>query len=192
MILGRGGAGKSTLAGQLGEVLSLPAGKLARYPAYQWDVSQCDGWIVDCDVGPYGDTLDVRLRTTDTVIVLDFAFLRCAWRSIRRAGIPPAYWRWVRAWRSIRRGTLPPYWRWVWEYRRRSLPKAMQMIAADAPHAKVYVLRNPRMVRRFVAGLPQDRPQPVTDNSDHLEPGSRRTCMVKLRFDVTNGRSHGG
>jgi len=67
--------------------------------------------------------------------VLDFMFMRCAWRTILRG--------------RERAG----YWRWVWAYRRQSLPKIMRAIRQDAPHARVCVLRTPAMVRRLVADL---------------------------------------
>lgn len=149
MILGRGGAGKSTLARHLGEVTGLPVVELdtlfwqtglttadpARWAAHQQQLVQRGAWILEGDLGPYDDALQIRLRAADTVIVLDFAFAGCAWRTIRRGH------------------ERNDYWRWMWAYRRRSLPKVMQAIVADAPHAKVYVLRSPGMVRRFVTQL---------------------------------------
>ncbi|MGI5159774.1 hypothetical protein [Microbispora sp. CA-102843] len=149
VILGRGGAGKSVLAERLGEATGLPVVELdalfwqsglVAMDATRW--SECqrrlvrrDAWILDGDLGLYDSGLRIRLRAADTVIVLDFAFLRCAWRTIRR---------------GRERGD---YWRWVWAYRRRSLPAVMQAINAAAPHAEVYMLRSPRMVRRFIAQL---------------------------------------
>ncbi|MEV3924101.1 hypothetical protein [Actinomadura coerulea] len=61
-----------------------------------------------------------RLRAADIVIVLDFSFVRCAWRTLR--------------WGRERSG----YWRWVWSYRRRSLPVLMQAITTTALHAKIH------------------------------------------------------
>lgn len=43
----------------------------------------------------------------------------------------------------------------MWAYRRRSLPDVMRVISSEAPHAKLYVLRNPTMVQRFAAEFPQ-------------------------------------
>jgi hypothetical protein len=80
----------------------------------------------------YDWALGVRLRAADTVVVLDFPFLRCAWRTLRRGR------------------EQAEYWRWVWSYRRRSLPAIMRAVNACAPGARIYVLRNPAMVRRFV------------------------------------------
>lgn len=149
VILGRGGAGKSALARRLGMVTGLPVAELdsifwqpglvvpdaARWAASQQELTRRDAWILDGDLGPYDDALGIRLRAADTIIVLDFDFARCAWRTIRRGR------------------ERADYWRWIWGYRRHSLPKIMRAIAAEAPHAQVHVLRNPGQVQRFIAGL---------------------------------------
>jgi adenylate kinase family enzyme len=154
VILGRGGAGKSVLARHLGVVTGLPVVELdalfwqpgpaaanpAEWAARQRELVSRGAWILDGDLGPHDGALGARLRAADTVIVLDFSFWRCAWRSVRRGRERAAYWR------------------WVWAYRRRSLPKVMHAIAVNAPHAKVYMLRNPAMARRFVqANRPRGR-----------------------------------
>jgi adenylate kinase family enzyme len=150
VILGRGGAGKSVLARRLGQVTGLPVTELdavfwrdglttpepARWAECQRDLVRGDAWILDGDLGPYDDGLAVRLRAADTVIVLDFGFLRCAWRTVRRGR------------------ERADYWRWMGGYRRRSLPGVMQAITTHAPEAAVHVLRSPRVVRRFLARLP--------------------------------------
>ncbi|WP_406315136.1 hypothetical protein OHA77_00185 [Streptosporangium sp. NBC_01639] len=151
VILGRGGAGKSTLARRLGDVAKLPVIELdtlfwepgltatdpGRWAARQQELVQQDAWILDGDLGPY-DALDVRLRRADTIIVLDFFFPRCAWRAIRRGR------------------ERADFWRWVWAYRRRSLPRVMRAIATHAPHADTHLLRDPRAVRHFLTRLSRD------------------------------------
>jgi adenylate kinase family enzyme len=153
VILGRGGAGKSTLARHLGRMTGLPVTELdtvfwqpgfapsepGAWAARQQELLQRDAWVLDGDLGPYDGALDARLRAADTIVVLDFAFWRCAWRTIRRG----------------REGAI--YWRWVWGYRRRSLPAVMHAIAAHAPNAKVYVLRGPGMTRRFLTEVHRAR-----------------------------------
>ena len=94
-------------------------------------LSWFDRWILDGDLGPYDKALEVRLRAADTIVVLDFTFLRCAWQTLRRGR------------------EQAEYWRWVWAYRRRSLPDVMRAINSEAPHAKLYILRNPAMAQRF-------------------------------------------
>jgi adenylate kinase family enzyme len=151
VILGRGGAGKSTLARRVGQVSDLPVveldalfwqpGPTAADPA-QWterqrELVRREAWILDGDLGPHDGSLGVRLRAADTIIVLDFSFLRCAWRTV------------------LRGRERADYWRWVWTYRRQGLPKVMQAIRQDAPRARLYVLRSPRAVRRLVREMRQ-------------------------------------
>ena len=89
-------------------------------------------WIIDGDLGPYDAGLSSRLAAADTIIVLDFGFARCAWRTLRRGR------------------ERAEYWRWVWSYRRASLPRLRMAIAAHLPRVQVHVLRDPAMVRRFL------------------------------------------
>jgi adenylate kinase family enzyme len=145
VILGRGGAGKSTLAARLGAALGLPVIELDKHfwapdltatPKEQWADNQRrliggPRWIMDGDLGPY-DVLEVRLRAADTVIVLDFPLWRCAWRALRRSRENLAFWRWLVG------------------YRRHSLPTVMAAIQADAAGADLRVLRSPRAVEQFL------------------------------------------
>ena len=92
VIFGRGGAGKSVLSRQLSDVTSIPAVELdalfwqpgptpmdpSRWAACQHELVQRGCWILDGDLGPYDKALEVRLRAADTIVILDFAFLRCA------------------------------------------------------------------------------------------------------------------
>jgi adenylate kinase family enzyme len=108
VILGRGASGKSTLARRLGEVTGLPVIELDKVfwragllvtPLDQWVVQQErlvaeDGWIMDGDLGPY-DAVEVRLRAADTIILLDFSLIRCAWRAVRRSRERADFWRWL-------------------------------------------------------------------------------------------------
>jgi adenylate kinase family enzyme len=149
VILGRGGAGKSTLARQLGAVTGLPVTELdtlfwqagltvpdpGQWRACQRELVLRDAWILDGDLGPYDRALDARLRAADTIIVLNLSLWRCIWRTLRRG----------------REGA--DYWRWVLTYRRRSLPVIMSAIRRDAPEAKLYLLRRPGQARRLIAEL---------------------------------------
>ena len=155
VILGRGGAGKSALSRQLSDLTGIPAVELdslfwqagstpmdpSRWAACQQELIQRDRWILDGDLGPYDTALSARLRAADTIVILDFPFLRCAWRTLRRGR------------------EQAEYWRWVWAYRRRSLPDVMRAISSEAPGAKLYVLRNPAMVQCFVAEVRQTAAQ---------------------------------
>ena len=150
VILGRGGSGKSTLAVKLGEIADLPVIELDKLfwqpgleamPHAEWVRTQQrlieqENWIMDGDLGYY-DAVEVRLPAADTIILLDFPMLRCAWRAMRRGRERSDFWRWLIA------------------YRRRSLPVLMQAISKFAPHAELHLIRNPKQLRRFLAGVEQ-------------------------------------
>ena len=147
-VLGRGAAGKSTLARQLGELTGLPVTELdklfwqsgltptqrAEWSALQEQLARKDRWILDGDLGPH-DVVEVRLRAADTVILLDFGFIRCTWRAVRRARERADFWLWVLA------------------YRRRSIPHLRAMISQHAPAATVHILRSPSAVKQFLGSV---------------------------------------
>lgn len=95
MIIGCGGAGKSTLARQLGEVTGLPVVHLDKlFWKSGWvesskaeidekirQAAACPRWIMD---GNYNRTLEQRLERADTVIYLDFPRMVCLWGVFKR------------------------------------------------------------------------------------------------------------
>jgi adenylate kinase family enzyme len=145
MILGRGGAGKSTLARQLGDITGLPVIELDRLfwrsgclatPRDEWAEMQRklieeECWIMDGDLGPY-DAIEVRLGAADTIVLLDFSLVRCAWRAVRRSR------------------ERADFWRWLLLYRLQSRPLLMKAISRYAPKADLCVLRTPQKVKRFL------------------------------------------
>ncbi|HKV93540.1 MAG TPA: adenylate kinase [Candidatus Angelobacter sp.] len=155
VILGRGAAGKSTLARRLDEITGLGVmelDKLFWQPGLaptsrdQWIVVQQklvreECWIMDGDLGPY-DAVEIRLQAADTIIFLDFSLLRCAWRALRRSG------------------ERADFWRWLLSYRRQRRPILMDAIARHAPNAKLHVLCGPREVRRFLAEVNNEFEKP--------------------------------
>jgi len=148
VILGRGASGKSTLARRLGELTGLPvievdkvfwrAGLLAtphdEWVSVQEKLIEADGWIMDGDLGPY-DAVQGRLRAADTIILLDFSLIRCAWRAILRSRERADFWRWLVA------------------YRFHSRPILMQAIFSQAATANLQILRDRRAVRQFIADI---------------------------------------
>jgi adenylate kinase family enzyme len=147
-ILGRGASGKSTLARRLSEITGLPIIELDKIvwqpgltamPRDEWKLVQEklvaeDAWIMDGDLGPY-DAVEVRLRAADTIILLDFSLLRCAWRALRRSR------------------ERADFWRWLFTYRSQSRPVLMDSIANHAPRAEVRIFRDPDALDRFVADV---------------------------------------
>ena len=149
VILGRGAAGKSTLARQLGEVAGLPVVELDKmfwrsglFPTsrVEWIqlqqrlIEEKEEWVLDGDLGPY-DAVEVWLRAADPVILLDFSLFRCALRAFRRAP------------------ERADFWRWVLLYRRESVPRLTDAISRNAPNATVHILRTPKAVTEFLADV---------------------------------------
>ena len=162
MIIGCGGAGKSTLARQLGEKTGLPVvhlDKLFWHPG--WVESTKDEidekimaamaepcWIID---GNYNRTLPKRLEYCDTVIYLDFSRFSCMMGVAKR--VLTSY------------GTVRPdmaegcperfdweFLKWIWHFNRRNREKNYRYLN-ETPHAKIYVFKNRRQLKKFLRSL---------------------------------------
>lgn len=162
LIIGCGGAGKSTLARQLGEKLELPVvhlDKLFWKPGWVEESSEefdrklaieleKTRWIMD---GNFNRTMPQRLSKCDTIIYLDFSRWACFWGVVRR--IITTY------------GTVRPdmgdgcperfdlnFLRWVWNYNRDKRQRNYRLLN-EATHAEKIVLKNHRMVKQFLKSL---------------------------------------
>ncbi len=145
VVLGRGGAGKSTAAVELGRITGLPVVELdahfwgpdlASLSVQEWtrrqrELAAAPRWIMDGDLGPY-DAPAARLMRADTVLILDFGLMRCAWRALRRSRERADFWWWLLTWRRRARATV------------------IHAVAEHAPRATVYVVRTPRELRAFL------------------------------------------
>ncbi len=162
IIIGCGGAGKSTLARQLGEKLELPVVHLDRLfwrPGWV-QVSQeefddllrveleKEKWIMD---GNFNRTIPRRVERCDTIIYLDFNRFTCLWGVMKRL--------------LTNIGKVRPdmgegcpekidfeFLKWIWNFNR-DKREGYYRILNDATHAQTIVLKNRRMVRRFLNGL---------------------------------------
>ena len=95
LVIGSGGAGKSTFATRLGELLGIEVIHLDQFywrpgwvetPKSEWletveRLVRKDSWIID---GNYSGSLEIRLAACDTVIFLDIARSVCVWRLLKR------------------------------------------------------------------------------------------------------------
>ena len=160
LVIGSGGAGKSTFAKRLGAATRLPVIHLdAWYWRAGWNPMSKDEWIRTVDEiaaretwimdGNYGGTMDRRLARCDTVIFLDLPRSVC----LRRA-----------LWRSMRfRGRSRPdmapgcperitmeFLRWIWTYPNEHRPDIVRRLEALDPEKRVVILKSTREVEQFL------------------------------------------
>ena len=161
LVIGSGGAGKSTFARELGAVLNLPVIHLDQaYWKAGWEkpskaewartvdqlIAQHE-WIMD---GNFGGTLPQRLRRADAIILLDISRWICLWRVGKR----------LVKYRGRHRPDVPPgcherfdreFIRWIWNYPSRSRPAKLALLSATGPDQRVVILRSSGEVKRFLA-----------------------------------------
>ena len=162
MIIGGGGAGKSTLALKLGQRLGLPVVHLdqefwqpgwVQPPNEMWDerlreLVARERWIMD---GNYGRTQEMRMQRADTIVVLNFPGWLCVWRVFQRV---------FKSYGKVRPDLAPgcpeqlpdlEFLLWIWRFGRWSLPALMARLEKYRVGRQVFVLAGPWEVRRFLA-----------------------------------------
>lgn len=166
-MIGCGGAGKSTFARRLGQLLDIEVVHLdslywksgwVETPKPEWaetvaELVRSDAWIMD---GNYAGTFDIRVKACDTVIFLDVPRLVCLWRVVKRLFI-------------YRHRTRPDmaagcnekidleFILWVWNYPKTHRPKVLELMRENAGSKQMIRLRSPAGVERFLAALRDDR-----------------------------------
>lgn len=162
LIIGCGGAGKSTLARQLGEKTGLPVVHLDSIfwlpgwvemdrDAFDLRIGEeleKDAWIMD---GNYNRTLNQRVQACDTIIYMDFSRMACLWGVL---------WRWLTHIGRTRQdmGAGCPekidgeFLRWIWNFNKEKREQYYRMLN-EAEGKETIVLKNRRMVKRFLDSL---------------------------------------
>ena len=164
IVIGSGGAGKSTLARRLGERLGLEVIHLDAYhwrpgwvapPKKEWratveELVRREAWVMD---GNFSATLETRLAACDTVVFLDLPRAVCLWRVLRRL---VTYYRRRRP--DMAEGCHESFdlefIRWVWGYRARTRPQVVRLLEENARTKRVVWLRSPAEVAEFLARTP--------------------------------------
>lgn len=163
LVIGPGGAGKSTLARRLGQILSK---EVIHLDTFYWKpgwiepskedwletVEQLlarDSWVMD---GNYSGTIARRLESADTVLFLDFPRTICVWRVIKRAMTHFRATRPDMAQGCPERLTLQ-FLHWIWSYPRRSRPKILKLLREHQHRKTVLSLHSTAEVERFLQQL---------------------------------------
>lgn len=157
VIVGPGGAGKSTLARNLGTVLDLPVIHMDaefwlpgwRQPkAEEWqqhvdELVSRQSWVMD---GAHRDSLDRALTRADVAVLLDPAPVLLVWRLL------------LRRWLPHQRQDLPlperlawSFVRETWSYRQKIKPRVVEAVAECG--ASLVVLHNRRQIAAWVKTL---------------------------------------
>ena len=163
LVIGSGGAGKSTLSRRLGELLGLEVIHLdvafwrpgwTETPKDEWrqkveELCRRDSWVMD---GNFSGTLETRLAACDTVVFLDLPRAVCVWRALKR----------VVMYRNTPRPDMaegchetfePKFLLWVWNYPARTRPKVLRLLEQHAEGRKIVRLRSSAEAEQFLNRL---------------------------------------
>jgi adenylate kinase family enzyme len=164
IIIGCGGAGKSTLARKLGEATGIkvyhldslywkPGWKMTdkdEWAAILTEIIKEDTWIID---GNFGSTIELRASAADSIVFLDYPTLRCLYGIFKRRiqfhgksrpdlteGCPEKLdWEFVK---------------WVAAYKRKKTPPIIKMLKQYQSQGKeIYHLKSPRETKEFLAKI---------------------------------------
>ena len=163
MIIGCGGAGKTTLSRQLAEKTGLPLVHLDQifWSPGNWNhlekeefdeilirEMEKDSWILD---GNYNRTMPMRLDRCDTVIYLDYSRFTCIWGWLRRVikhhgkarpDMAPGCGEWLD----------PEFFKWLWNFNKKYRKSYHEMLSGLGGK-KVYIFKNRRQTREFLNKL---------------------------------------
>lgn len=160
LIIGSGGAGKSTLAKRLGEKTGIEVVHLdtlfwnpgwVRTEKEEWlkivrNAIEKESWIMD---GNFGGTLEMRAEAADTIIFLDLPRMICIYRILKR---------WV-MYRNTNRPDMAAgcnekidweFFMWVWDYPNRSKPEKERVLNKYGGEKTIVRLRSNREIEEFI------------------------------------------
>ena len=152
MVIGCGGAGKSTLSRKLGKITGLPVvhldqiwwspGNWQHITREEFDLRleaevEKDTWILD---GNFNRTLETRLERCDTVVYLDYPRLVCLKNWLSRV---------IRNWGTAREDMAPgcAEWfdpemaQWIWNFNKNNRNRYYDLLSR-CENVKVIILRS--------------------------------------------------
>ena len=162
MIIGCGGAGKSTLARQLGAKLNLPVVHLDKlfwrpgweqisreeFDRHHREALAQEKWIID---GNYDRTMGERAKYCDTIIYLDFSRAACMMGVAKRVLTSYGRVRPDMAEGCPERFDLE-FIKWIWDFNKNNREKTYRLLN-ETEGKETIVLKNRRAVRLFLKSL---------------------------------------
>ncbi|PEU14593.1 MULTISPECIES: DNA topology modulation protein [unclassified Bacillus (in: firmicutes)] len=163
MIIGSGGAGKSTFSRRLGEKLQIPVHHLdALYWKAGWELASReeqiqvqkglvtqDAWIID---GNYGFTMDIRVEAADTIIFIDLPRIQCLYRVVKRR---IQYHNQTRP--DMGEGCDEQldfeFLKWVWTYPKVKRPTILEKLQAVSTEKNIIIFKSAAEVEGFLQKL---------------------------------------
>lgn len=165
-IIGSGGAGKSTLSVELGQLLGLPVVHLdSLYWTKGWvnrsedeferilnEVVTREQWIID---GNYSSTMDVRFSRAEAIIYLDYPTWICLFRILKR--------------RIQYHGKARPdmvegckekidmeFIKWILNFRRNKRPSILNKLSNVESDKKIYIFKTPKELKNYIKNLKEN------------------------------------
>lgn len=166
IIIGSGGAGKSTLSRKLSDITGI---EIVHMDKLFWqagwvsitreeladkvkEIVLTDSWIID---GNYSGTFEIRMEAVDTIIYLDFPTIVCLWGIVKRFIMYSGKER-----PDVTEGCKEKidweFFNWVLTYRRRNRKKLLTMIDKYSENRQIFIFTSRSQVSSFVNKLQKE------------------------------------
>lgn len=163
LIIGSGGAGKSTFARRLGDKTGLEVIHLDQLywqpnwvetPKDEWqeivkEILEGDSWILD---GNFGGTMEMRIAACDTVFFLEMPRIVCVYRILKR----------VTKYRNKSRPDMAngcnekidfKFFGWIWNFEQTTKPRIEKLLKKFQNEKTIIRLRSKHEVEKFFVNL---------------------------------------
>ena len=166
LVIGSGGAGKSTFSCRLGELTGIEVVHLDKLywragwiepPKDEWrktveDYLKNESWVMD---GNFGGTMDSRLAACDTAILLDLPRTICVYRVLKRR----------LKYRHTNRPDMAKgcyekidyeFLKWIWDYPNRNKPRVEEKLQRFENEKTIIRFKSQREVEDFFINYSQN------------------------------------
>ena len=165
IVIGSGGAGKSTFSKKLHKITNLELIHLdvlywrpnwERTPVELWEKTMHelvakDKWIID---GNHDDTLKIRLDRADTIIFFDLPRSTCVFNAVKRTVKGQVF--------GVHRNDVADgcperfdsvFYSWVWSFNKKFRPKYLQLLDSMKKDKNIIIFKNYSDVYKFLDDL---------------------------------------